>query len=44
MGRRKYNAAEKLKEIADMVTDDVDKDGIAKALEKICIDAKGQRA
>lgn len=38
------NAAEKLKEIADMVTDDVDKDGIAKALEKICSDAKGQRA
>lgn len=30
------NAAEKLKEIADMVTDDVDKDGIAKALEKLC--------
>lgn len=30
------NAAEELKKIADMVTDDVDKDGIAKALEKIC--------
>lgn len=31
------NSAEKLKQIADMVTDDVDKDGIAKALEKIGI-------
>lgn len=30
------NAAEELKKIADMVTDDVDKDGIAKALEKLC--------
>ncbi|MDD7388350.1 MAG: HAD family hydrolase [Lachnospiraceae bacterium] len=30
------NAADKLKEIADLVTDDVDKDGIAKALELIC--------
>lgn len=30
------NAAEKLKEIADLVTDDIDKDGIAKALEKLC--------
>lgn len=30
------NAAEELKKIADMVTDDVDKDGIAKALKKIC--------
>lgn len=27
------NAAEKLKEIADLVTDDIDKDGIAKALD-----------
>ena len=25
-----------LKEIADLVTDDVDRDGIAKALERIC--------
>ena len=30
------NAAEELKKIADMVTDDIDKDGIAKALGKIC--------
>jgi hypothetical protein len=30
------NAADALKEIADMVTDDVDKDGIAKALDIIC--------
>lgn len=30
------NAARQLKDIADMVTDDVDKDGIAKALDKIC--------
>lgn len=37
------NAADKLKEIADLVTDDVDRDGIAKALEKICRDT-GKKA
>lgn len=31
------NAADELKKIADFVTDDIDRDGIAKALEAICL-------
>lgn len=31
------NGTEELKKIADMVTDDIDRDGIAKALEKLCL-------
>ena len=35
MGVAMGNAEEALKEVADMVTDDCDHDGIAKALEKL---------